>query len=147
MMRNVEIPENKVQTKKQNSVYPKEFIDKQLDILLGLIASRIPVIGEVIVENLFSTPQFKEILRQSLIEYYQDMHSYCFQATKSVVRSTLTKEDFPLSYETVREIVESLEKEYGKDIPELSVEPEMVLAPYIKNQKEWLNSRFRFSED
>lgn len=145
--KNYETPESKVQVKKQSSVYSKEFLEKQVDILLGIIVKNLPILGLTICEAVFATPQFKEILKDKLVEYYADMHQSCFQSMKSVIRSTMTKEDFPIKYETMKELVESLEREYGQSLPELGIEPQEVLLPYIKNQMIWYNNNFKFNEE
>lgn len=146
VVQSYEIPEAKAQVKKQTSVYPKEFIDSKLDILLGLIANRLPIIGMTIVEKLLNTPQFREILRERLVEYYQSMHQWCFSELKSVIRSTMTKDDFPISLDTMKNLVEDLENEYAKSLPELGVEPPSVTAAFCANQQKWYNEHFKFSE-
>lgn len=136
----MEIPEKQV--KKQTSVYPKEFIDSKLDILLGLIANRLPIIGMTIVEKLLNTPQFREILRERLVEYYQSMHQWVFSELKNVIRAEMSPEEHDFSYETIRALIVKLENEYGQSLPELQIEPESVISAFAKNQALWYQKNY-----
>lgn len=136
----MEIPEKQV--KKQTSVYSKEFIDSKLDILLGLIANRLPIIGMTIVEKLLNTPQFREILRERLVEYYQSMHQWVFSELKNVIRAEMSPEEHDFSYETIRALIVKLENEYGQSLPELQIEPESVISAFAKNQALWYQKNY-----
>ena len=142
IVKNYEIPEAKAQVKKQTSVYPKEFIDSKLDILLGLIANRLPIIGMTIVEKLLNTPQFREILRERLVEYYQSMHQWVFSELKNVIRAEMSPEEHDFSYETIRALIVKLENEYGQSLPELQIEPESVISAFAKNQALWYQKNY-----
>lgn len=140
----MEIPEKKV-VKKQTSTYPKEWLDTKLDILLGIIASKLPVIGITIVEKLLNTPQFKEILRERLVEYYQSAHAYAFEGLKRVVRTTMSKDSFDFSFDTFKDIVVDLEKEFCSNLPELGVEDEQTLTAFVKNQVNYYTKSWNWS--
>lgn len=140
-----EVPEKNVQVKKQNSPYSEEWLNSKLDILLGLVVSRLPVIGLTICQGHLDSPAWNRVLKDKLISYYTDMHSYAFEGLKRVVRSTMTKEEHDFSYDTLKGIVVDLEKEFGSGLPELGIEDEPTLSAFVKNQVKYYTEKWNWS--
>ena len=130
-------------TEKTKLPYDVTFLDQKADILLGLVSTKVPVLGLWISQSLVTN---KEYMRKVCAKYYTEMHSFTFNSLKSVIRSKMTQEDFPISYETMESLVTDLEREYGSALPEMGIEPESVLAPFISNQLKWYNNNFKFKE-
>lgn len=146
MTRTIEIPEKKVMQTTGKTPYPKEFLDEQIDLLLGVIVSKLPIIGLTICQTLFSSPSFKEILRQRLIEYYQAAHQYSFNELKNKVRSTMTPDNCDFSFENIKRLVVELQNEYCRNLPELAQsEPSTIIDTFVKNQVKYYNEKWNWS--
>ncbi len=150
MMRQIantyETPESKMSQTTSKNPYPKEFIDTQVDLLLGLISSRIPVIGMTICQTLFATPSYREILKKRLIEWYQSAHQYSFTELKNKVRATMSPDNCDFSFENLRKIVVELQNEFCRSIPELAQsEPSTVIDAFVKNQVKYYAEKWDWS--
>lgn len=142
----METPESKMSQTTSKNPYPKEFIDTQTDLLLGLISSRIPVIGMTICQTLFATPSYREILRKRLTEWYQSAHQYSFTELKNKVRATMSPGNCDFSFENLRKIVVELQNEFCRSIPELAQsEPSTVIDAFVKNQVKYYAEKWDWS--
>lgn len=147
MTRQIEIPEQKKIYVKKASTYDDDFLAQKVDLLEGKIAQTLPIFGPKLVEQLFEKTQVREYLKALLTEYYNGMHAHTFNSLKAVVKAKLTREDFPITYETMESLVKGIENDYAEPLKELGIEPEAVLAPYIRNQTQWFNTNFKFPEE
>ena len=134
-----EIPEKKNQTQ-----YDPAWINSKVDILLGLVASRMSQMG-IYLAGLLNKNQ--DILKQIVTKYFTDMHAYCFSQIKSVVRNTQTPDKPDFSRETIRKIVVDLEKEFGAALPELGIESDPTIDAFVLNQCRWFSQNFKFKEN
>lgn len=128
---------------KKSTQYDMVWVDAKIDILLGLIAAKLPQLG-IYVASLLN--KNKDVLRQIIIKYYTDMHAYTFSQIKNVVRNTMTPDDHDFSKEAIKSIVVDLEKEYGSALPELGIESDAVIDAFVLNQCRWFSNNFRFKE-
>ena len=137
MTRTIETPE------KKSTQYDMVWVDAKIDILLGLVAARLPQLGIYLASLLNKN---KDALRQIIIKYYTEMHAWTFSQIKNVVRNTMTPEDHDFSKDAIKSIVVDLEKEYGAAIPELGIESDTVIDAFVLNQCRWFSANFRFKE-
>lgn len=137
MTRTIETPE------KKSTQYDMVWVDAKIDILLGLVAARLPQLGIYLASLLNKN---KDALRQIIIKYYTEMHAYTFSQIKNVVRNTMTPQDHDFSKDAIKSIVVDLEKEYGAAIPELGIESDTVIDAFVANQCRWFSANFRFKE-
>lgn len=142
MNKSIEVPEAKTQVKNQTTAYPREWLDKQVDILLGLIVTKLPIIGLTICQNHLDTPRYKALLRDKLSDYYLAAHQYAFTQLKNVIKTKMSPEDHDFSFETIRALIVSLEEEYCAALPELGIESDNVIDSFTKNQVAWLKKSF-----
>lgn len=137
MTRTIETPE------KKSTQYDMVWVDAKIDLLLGLVAARLPQLGIYLASLLNKN---KDALRQIIIKYYTEMHAWTFSQIKNVVRNTMTPEDHDFSKDAIKSIVVDLEKEYGAAIPELGIESDTVIDAFVLNQCRWFSANFRFKE-
>ena len=138
MIRNIETPESKLQTKKQKYNHSEEWLKLKLFTLLTIIG-KIPYFGlELCKTN-------KELLMTWLDNYYSAMRQHAFSQVKNTIHTTMDKDNYDFSYEKIKQIVIDLETDYAKELPELGIEDDTSIAIFTKNQVQWLNNNFRWS--
>lgn len=142
MMRNIEVPEKNVQVKKQNSPYTEEWLNKQVDLVLGLIVDRLPILGLTICKGHLDSPAWNQMLKNKIVEYYTEMHQWVFSELKNTIRSQMSPDEYDFSFETMKTLIVDLEKEYAKDLEELGIEPDSVISAFAKNQSLWYQKNF-----
>ena len=141
-IRQIEIPEKKVIVK-SDLPYDTAFLDQKADLLLGLLSSRLPILGLWISQSLITN---KDYLRKVCAKYYTEMHAYCFSQIKNVVRNTMSEADHDFSFDAIKSIVVDLEKEYGAALPELGIEPSTAIDAFVQNQVRWFSSSFKWAK-
>ena len=137
MMRQTEIPE------KKGTQYDPVWVDSKVDLLLGIMAAKIPQLGLYMASHMNKD---KEYVRGLVVRYFTDMHAFAFSQIKNVVRNTMTQENHDFSRESIKKIVVDLEKEFGAALPELGIESDTTIDAFVLNQCRWFSTNFRFKE-
>ena len=138
----VETPENN----QEKYPYDTAWIDQKVEVLLSIITERIPLLGLWLTRGLMAKPEYRDYMRKLVVRFYTEMHKYCFENIKAVVRNTMTAETADFSRESIKKIVVDLESEYGAALPQMGIEPSTCIDAFVINQCRWFSSKFQFKE-
>ena len=141
----MEIPEKKLVLVKKQSPYPEDFLEQKIDLLLGIIARNVPLIGTKLCQFLLERDN-KEILKQYIIDHFTSAHQYAFTELKNVVKARMDKDNYDFSFEKMKSLIVELETEYCSPLSELGIEDTATIDAFAKNQAVWYHNSFSWGK-